>query len=81
MTTQEFLEKYLPNYHSDDRVVVLDDYHKYLTNNIEDGKNSIADVNGIIEMKRVVNTFNFYSSLQDDLFSEALENYNKINKV
>lgn len=62
MTIQEFLEKHLSNYHSDDRVATLDDLHKELFDDV-------------IEKGFSVCLYEYYTELQDKLFSEALENY------
>jgi len=62
MKLQDFLEKYLPNYHSDKRVQKLNALNSFFSADIMDGNTFTVELSYE------------YNDLQNKLFSEALKN-------
>ena len=74
-TTNEFLEKFLPNYHSRNDVARLDDLTKYLSYDMDAEEQTDKGLYNV----HYHQAFFEYEELSNKLFAEALQNFeNKI---
>jgi hypothetical protein len=71
MELNEFLEKFLPDYSSNNDVARLDDLHKYFYDEMDESE---AKEKGLY-YSDVIECFGEFEKLTDKLFSEALQNF------